>query len=270
MGKNPGPFNNRGETEMSMSHAEKNSVVQVIRRSRGNVPKQIVMFPFGGGSGYSYMGMLTEIHNDVEVVVVNPPGHLFNAGKPLESIDAMVYLYLKELRPVLKDNCLFFSHSIGSLVAYELCKDLEKEMNIKKIIISSVNPPHRVMDSMDLHSQMDTETLIKKSAELGGMPEIFASEPQLLEMFIGGLRADLKALERYTAGKTGQKIGPRIKTNAVVLYGDRDYIVNPEKLQEWRLYVHCTEFIKFPGDHFYLFEDANKKAVGQVLMKYVN
>ena len=162
------------------------NVVQVVRKA--NSPKQIVMFPFGGGSGYSYMGLIGEIDRDVEVVVINPPGHLFNTGKPLESIDAMVYLYLKELRPVLKDNCLFFSHSIGALVAYELCKDLEKEMTIKKMIISSVNPPHRVMDTLDMHSQMDTAALINKSAELGGMPEVFENEPELLEMFIEGLR----------------------------------------------------------------------------------
>jgi surfactin synthase thioesterase subunit len=244
------------------------NVVQVVRKA--NSSEQIVMFPFGGGSGYSYMGLIGEIAGDVEVVVINPPGHLFNTGKPLESIDAMVYLYLKELRPVLKNNCLFFSHSIGSLVAYELCKDLEKEMSIKKMIISSVNPPHRVMDTLDMHSQMDTAALINKSAELGGTPEVFENEPELLEIFIEGLRADLKALERYTADKAGPKKGPILKTSAVVLYGDRDYIVNPAKLQEWQLYLHCTEFIKFPGHHFYLFEDANRKAVGQILMKYVN
>lgn len=244
------------------------SAVQVVRKA--NSSKQIIMFPFGGGSGYSYMGLTGEIDADVEVVVINPPGHLFNPGKPLESIEAMVYLYLKELRPVLKDNCLFFSHSIGALVAYELCKDLEKEMTIKKMIISSVNPPHSVMDTLDMHWQMDTETLINKSTELGGMPKIFADEPELLEMFIEGLRADLKALERYTAGKARPKKGPKLNTGAIVLYGDRDYIVQPAKLQEWQLYMHCTEFIKFPGDHFYLFEDANIKAVGQILMKYLN
>jgi surfactin synthase thioesterase subunit len=244
------------------------NVVQVVRKV--NSAKQIVMFPFGGGSGYSYMGLIGEIDRDIEVVVINPPGHLFNTGKPLESIDAMVYLYLKELRPVLKNNCLFFSHSIGALVAYELCKDLEKEMNIKKMIISSVNPPHSVMDTLDLHSQMDTEALINKSTELGGMPKIFEDEPELLEMFIGGLRADLKALERYTADKTRPKKGPKIKTSAIVLYGEEDYIVNPVKLQEWQLYMHCTEFFNFPGHHFYLFQDANRKAVGQILMKFLN
>jgi external thioesterase TEII len=249
------------------------SVVQVIRRAEENSQKQIVMFPFGGGSGYSYMSLIAAVDKDVEAVVINPPGHLFNKGKPLERMDAMVYLYLKELRPVLRNGCVFFGHSIGGLVAYELCRDLEKEMNIKKLIISSVNPPHRVMDDVDLHAEMDTPTLIRKSSQLGGMPGIFAEEPELLEMFISGLRADLKTLERYTADKTGpgsDRTGPGIKTGAVILYSDRDYIVEPAKLREWQHYVNCTEFIKFSGDHFYLFDDSNMKRVAEILMKQVN
>lgn len=237
--------------------------VQVIRRARS--PKQLVMFPFGGGSGYSYMELIKEIDRNTEIIVVNPPGHLLNNGKPLESIEEMVYLYSKELRPLLKEDTLFFGHSIGGIVAYEICKGLEKLYDIKKMIISSVNPPHRTRDDVDLHSDMDTEQLIQKCTVLGGMPQVFKEAPELLEGFIVGLRADLKALEKYSDGK--MKHVEKIKTTASVLYSDGDYIVNPAKLREWERYLDCSEYIKFSGDHFYLFEESNRKAVGRVLTK---
>lgn len=242
------------------------SVVQVLRKA--NTPKQMVMFPFGGGSGYSFAGLIDEIDKDTEIIVINPPGHLFNEGKPLESIESMAYLYSKELRSFLKDNCLLFGHSIGGLVAYEICKDLEKQIHFKRMIISSVNPPHCVMDDVDLHAEMDTPTLIKKCAELGGIPMIFKEEPELLEMFIAGLRADLKSLEKYSSEK--RKNTEKLKTSASVLYSDKDYIVDASKLQEWKYYLDCSDFVKFSGDHFYLFDEANRKAVGQILTKHIN
>ncbi|MCU0289674.1 MAG: thioesterase domain-containing protein, partial [Acidobacteria bacterium] len=179
-----------------------NDIVQVLRKAKkASYSEQIVMFPFGGGSGYSYSALVNAIEGDAEIIVINPPGHFFNSGKALENIDSMVYLYAKELRRFLKNGSLFFGHSIGGIVAYELCKYFEKSFPIKHLIISSVNPPHSTMMQVDLRSWMDTKTLVEKCTDLGGMPHIFKQEPELLERFISGLRADLKALESYNPSK---------------------------------------------------------------------
>ena len=235
---------------------------------KSNRPKQVVMFPFGGGSGYSYMELINGIDSDAEILVINPPGHLLDGAKPLERIDAMVYLYAIELRPLLKPGPLFFGHSIGGLVAYELAKTLGKEIELKQMIISSVNPPHQAKEQVDMHSEMDRETLIQKSTAMGGMPQLFKSEPELLEAFIRGLRADLKALENYVPEAPGKAGKLNIKTT--VLYSDGDYIVDAAKIREWELYLECTEFIPFPGDHFYLFEESNRKAVARIIAQHVN
>ena len=241
------------------------NVVQVLRRA--NTQKQIIMFPFGGGSGYSYVELIKDIEAAAEIIVINPPGRLLDGAKPLESIEAMAYLYAKELRPLLKNNPLFFGHSIGGIVAYEICKSLGKEFNIGNMIISSVNPPHRVLESVDLHSSMDNETLIRKSSALGGMPHLFKDEPDLLEIFIEGLRADLKALENYTPAKLEEVEKLGIVTS--VLYSEGDYIVNPVNIREWEYYLECSEFLTFPGDHFYLFEESNRKAVARLITQKV-
>ncbi|GEM_PF-1481146 len=251
------------------------NVVKILRKTKNHShpKKQLVMFPFGGGSGYSYTSLIPSINPDYEVVVINPPGHFMNEGKPLESIEAMVFLYLKELKNILVDPCAFFGHSIGGIVAYELCKKLEKDLNIniKRLIISSVNPPHRTLDDVDLHSEMDTEQLIMKSTQLGGMADLFQTDPQFLEMFVTGLRADLKALEKYTANPTPAATSPtRLKTPAVILYAKDDYIAGAEKLNEWQDYLDCSEFIPFPGDHFYLFDESNKKEITAVFSKYLD
>jgi external thioesterase TEII len=224
------------------------------------------MLPFGGGSGYSYMSLVNELPGDIEVLVINPPGHLMNGGKALESIAAMVYVYTRELRPLVKETALFFGHSIGGLVAYEVVKELQNTVPVKGMVISSANPPHLISDAVDMHSEMDTDELIRKSNKMGGVPQIFKEEPVLLESFINGLRGDLKALENYSAVKPNPN--GKLNTTAAVLYSENDYIVNIEKLKEWELYLDCREYIPFPGNHFYLLEDEHRPVIAGILDRY--
>jgi len=242
-----------------------NPSVQVYRKTSS--PSQLVLFPFGGGSGYSYISLIGKIERSVEIVMINPPGHLFNAGKPLESIEEMVSIYLKELRPVLKEKPVLFGHSIGGLVAYEMCRKLELERDVKKLIISGINPPHSTKEGVDLFSWMETDELIRKCSEIGGMPQVFRQETELLETFITGLRGDLKALEAYDSGQAMEY--KKLETSGAILHSKGDYIANPEKIKEWQRFMDCTEIISFEGDHFYLFEESNTDKVCRVLYKYL-
>ncbi|HLP60474.1 MAG TPA: hypothetical protein VK186_16660, partial [Candidatus Deferrimicrobium sp.] len=89
----------------------------------------------------------------------------------------------------------------------------------------------------------------------------------LLESFINGLRADLKALESYTPPTVENVVKSLI--NATVLYSDRDYIVKAAQVREWEYYLDCSDFMQFPGDHFYLFDSPNLSSVAQLLANYV-
>ncbi len=234
---------------------------QVVRRVVSG--KQIVMFPFGGGSGYSYMPIINQLPKDIEVIVINPPGHMINGGKPFENIPEMVYWYSKELRLLLRDKPLFFGHSIGGGIAYETAKELKNSIPITNIVISSILPPHCIMDTVDLRSDMDTELLIQKCSQMGGLPEIFKAEEVLLEGFLIGLRGDLKALENYSASPQG--LPHKLDIAATMLYSDNDYIVDLDKLKQWDRYLDVRTSIPFKGDHFYLFEESNCRTVARIL-----
>ncbi len=242
-------------------------VVHVLRKGSGAGCRQVVMFPFGGGNGFSYMGLVRQIEAGAEVVSVHPPGHLFDGAAPLESIYEMVDVYVRELRPLLRDGCVLFGHSIGSFVGYEFCKRLEKEVGIRKLIVSCVNAPHRVLEDLNMDSGMADSQIIEKSASVGGMPEIFMEDADLLDMFVKNLRADLLALERYSRSKRPD--GERIATAGVVLYGQDDYTLRREKIEEWNLFMDCIEILGFKGNHFYLFDEENIGGVGEVINRYL-
>lgn len=247
-----------------------NSTVLTIRnaaiRTVVGKGKQLIMFPFGGGSGYSFSGLAQSLAKDVEVLGINPPGHFVDASRPLESIEAMTTRYIADLRPVIKNNCVLFGHSLGGLVAYEMCKQLEKRINIKKLIVSSILPPCCASLNVDMTSGMSDEELVARSEAMGGMPQIFLEEPAMMKTFISGLRGDLKALEKYVAAiSTNGKQPQKLKTSAVVLYSNDDYIVEEEKMKLWQDYLDCTEITGFPGHHFHLLENPGLKSVTGLL-----
>jgi external thioesterase TEII len=238
--------------------------VQIVRKAAGS--KQVVLFPFGGGSGFSYMPLVNCFPSHLEVIVINPPGHLMMDGEPLVTIPEMVRLYKPRLKALLKENALFFGHSIGGLVAYEVARALSPEFQVRRMIVSSVNPPHCAADSVDLRSDMDGEELVQLSSKLGGLPEIFKSEPDILEGFMRGLRGDLKALENYIAHPVPEP--EKVDIQAAVLYSLGDTIVNLERLKGWGKYLQCKEFIPFEGNHFYLLQEENLKIVANIVARY--
>jgi external thioesterase TEII len=242
-------------------------VVHVLKRGSEGDCRQVVMFPFGGGNGFSYMGLAREVVGGVEVLSVHPPGHLFDGSAPLESIGEMVDLYVEALRPMVRDGVLVFGHSIGSFVGYEFCKRLEGDVRIGKLVVSCVNAPHRVLEDLNMDSGMADSQIVEKSASVGGMPEIFMDDPDLLDMFVKNLRADLVALERYSKGVRPD--GERISTPGVVLYGKDDYTLCEAKVGEWRLFMDCVEIVPFEGNHFYLFDEGNIGGVGEVINRYL-
>lgn len=243
-------------------------IVHVLKRGQDGDGRQVVMFPFGGGNGFSYMGLARYIEDGVEVLSVHPPGHLFDGSAPLESIGEMVDLYVGALKPLLRDGVLVFGHSIGSFVGYEFCRRMEREVGIRMLIASCVNAPHRVLEDLNMDSGMADRQIVEKSASVGGMPEIFMDDPDLLDMFVRNLRADLKALEGYSRVKKPD--GKKIATPGAVLYGKDDYTLCAEKVEEWRLFMDCVEIVPFEGNHFYLFDDANIRGVGEVINRYLN
>lgn len=235
--------------------------VQVVRTASSG--KQIVMFPFGGGSGYSYMPIIHLFPRDLEVVIINPPGHMINGGKPLEHISEMAACYAKELRDLVHEQTLFFGHSIGGGVAYATICALHDTVEIKHLVISSVLPPHCINDTVDMYANMDDEELIEKCTALGGLPEIFKAEPVLLEGFLYGLRGDLKALENLAAEPKTKPL--QLSVNATILYSDKDPIVDLTKLKQWESYLSCSEYVRFTGHHFYLLESHHMPTVAQLL-----
>jgi len=177
-------------------------------------------------------------------------------------MDEMVGCYLDAILPGLKKNVVLFGHSLGGTVAFEVAKKIEKQQKIKGVIVSAASAPGS-KTSLTVHSSMDDESLLGKTAELGGMQSQLLKDRGFVKMFLESYRADLKTLENYR--ERGAAEDP-LNTPVLVFYADGDTIPVSD-IGGWKKYLKYFKFISFKGDHFYLFEDKNRSMIFNYIEK---
>lgn len=236
-----------------------NNILKILKKSKSQ--NQLIMFPFAGGHGRSYANFVANICSDVEIVAINPVGHFFDNKKPIESIMGMVELYSEKLRHVLKNNVIIYGHSLGGIVAFEFCRKLEEEgQTISSLFLTGSHPPHRKRKDLDMHSEMKNDELIQKCIDIGGMDVILAKETEFCDMFCKGFRADLVALEKYNVEQKNNKI----KSQCFVFFGKEEEL-DFDEASEWEQYIDKIKIEEFPGNHFFIFDDENRKIICKII-----
>lgn len=243
-----------------------NEIIHKIKN--GTSKNQLVCFPFLGGYANSYYELALELPRNIEVLSINPPGHGSCQKKPLHTLDEMIDLYYDKLKSHLKENCIFFGHSMGAIVAFFLVnKVMESEdypVKPSGLIISASNSPDFFKHSRI--ASMSDNDLLEHMFAMGGIQEELRAEKTLLEYFTPIFRADFSALESID---TKKYISP-IQIPSYQFFGSRDKIVNTESIRKWHSYFSqgLDEFI-IDGGHMYVKQNAPEvaKIIEQIFTK---
>src|SRR5262245_50602132 len=82
---------------------------------------RLFCFPFAGGSASSYRGWSACLPRDVEVCPIQPPGREARFSEPaFRRIPELVRALADALSPLLDRPFVFYGHSVGAIVAFEL------------------------------------------------------------------------------------------------------------------------------------------------------
>ncbi|WP_352775420.1 alpha/beta fold hydrolase [Mesorhizobium sp. M0768] len=85
------------------------------------------MLPSRGGSVQSFRNWPDYLPDDVELICLDLPGRgKRTAEAAIRSMDALVTLVIEALQAYSDRPFVFFGHSAGALVAYEIARSLEK------------------------------------------------------------------------------------------------------------------------------------------------
>lgn len=221
-----------------------------IKLSKTANPKvQLICFPYAGSGASLFYPWVNFLSKDFEVWAFQPPGHEELMDQRLISDLAEMKQYiLQKIIPIINRPFILFGHSLGSVLAYETTKELQKRNMVPiSLTVSGRQPPH-LKSKMHLIAHLNNEDFIKEVFELNGTPPELMASKDFLEMATPILRADFKLAENYQI-----KIEEKIKCPVSVLGSTTDKWIDTKEIAEWSKTTEkpCETRI-FEGDHFYL------------------
>ncbi len=224
----------------------------LCRHRRPEAAMRLYCFPHSGGSAGEYLRWADQLP-DVEVWGLQLPGRGNRIGDtPLTTMSSLVQSLLAEVdfgRPYA-----FFGHSLGALVAYETARALRQRgiAGPEALLLSAYGAPHLHRPGPAMHELDGPSLLLAVEQEFGPLPDELREDPELFELVLTGLRADLAIVATYQSTSAEPLACP------VVVLGGRDDQDTEPDLAAWSRYTTGRFDLRmFPGDHFYFREHLN-------------
>lgn len=207
-------------------------------------------FPYAGGGASAYRGWGSLLPGDVEVCPVQLPGRESRLrDKPFDAPEPLVEALADALDPYFDLPFVFFGHSMGGLLSFELARELRRrERSLPlHLFVSGRRAPHLPAREEPIHDLPEPEFL-EKLRELNGTPEEVLKHQELMKLLIPILRADFAVNERYAF----QEEEPfDIPISAFGGLGDEE--VTREDVESWRQHTRGRFRVRMlPGDHFFI------------------
>lgn len=215
---------------------------------------RLLCLPYAGGSAASiYLPWKRKLENHVEVFPLELAGRGKRVREPLNvTVENVVNDLYEKHKHILQDGEPYhlFGHSMGGLLAYELCSKIHQE-NLQlpeNLFVSGFQPPHIKLEGT-LHL-LPVDEFAENMKRSGTIPATVFHDKDLYNLFIPILYADYKLVFEYIY-KPGAEI---LKNNLHIFTGNTDFKVYTHR-EEWARYTKGDfETHVFAGGHFFIRE----------------
>ena len=185
----------------------------------------------------------------VEVCAVQFPGREARiAESPVDDLRQLVPLLREGLEPYLDRPFAFFGHSIGALVSFELARELRRTCGIAPyhLFVSGCPAPH--LPHSERMWDLPDDEFFERLCRFNGTPPDVLNHPELMDLMLPTIRADLALRDRYD-----YRDEPPMSCPITAFGGMADTHVGCAMLQAWRQHT-CERFQLwlFQGDHFFI------------------
>ncbi len=238
----------------------------IVPRPRPKADLRLICFPYAGGNASTYTSWVNIIPDNVELVLVQPPGRATRIfEQAYTSMDSLIQSLIKVIPSKLDKPYILFGHSLGSRVAFELMNKLKQQEYPlpQHFIASGSRGPQCTSDKKELYKLPD-EDFIFELQKLNGTPKALLENKDLMDLLLPLIRADFELSDKYLYSDN-----TRFNCSVSVLGGEYDVDITDLHLKSWGDFFtkKITQHI-IKGDHFYI--DTNRETVLRIVNKIIH
>ena len=223
-------------------------LIRKIHRSNPRV--RLFCFHYAGGGASIFQSWSHKLPSDIEVYAVQLPGRETRLREqPFTNLLLLVDKLCEVVYPYTNTPYVFFGHSMGALVSFELARTIDKRYgkSPKHLFVSGRPAPHLESLEPTIH-QLPTAEFLEEIRLLNGTPDAILNNNELMELIVPILRADCTICETYQY----QPSKP-LSCKITAIGGNLDETVALQSLQEWQQHTTNNYSLHMlDGDHFFI------------------
>jgi surfactin synthase thioesterase subunit len=214
---------------------------------------RLFCFPYAGVGSSVFRAWQTQFPASIELVLTQPPGREGRwSEKPFQDLPPLADAATQALLPYLDIPFVFFGHSLGALVSFEIARRLRRQGRPlpTHFFASAHRAPQLPNPHPDMRGLGDREFVDQVCREYGGIPQAVLDAPELVELMLPCMRADFSVFETYRYAEE-----PPLACSITAFGGTRDRRVSEPEVAAWREQTAGDFRMQmFEGGHFF-FQD---------------
>jgi medium-chain acyl-[acyl-carrier-protein] hydrolase len=168
---------------------------------------------------------------------------------PFRQLGPLIEALADNLRPLLDRPFVFFGHSLGALIGFELTRFLRRRGDAlpAALFVSGRRAPERGLQEPPIHALPDDD-FCDALRRFNGTPEAVLNHAELMALLLPMLRADFCLSETYNYVPE-----PPLPIPLVAFGGLQDPLVSRADLEAWREQTMASfQALLLPGNHFFV------------------
>lgn len=211
---------------------------------------RLFCFPHAGGGASVFHNWPVALSNRLDVRAIHLPGRETRLREPpFTRAEDSAEAITQALQERLDLPFAFFGHSMGALLSFEVARSLRRRGLPEPgyLFVSGHRAP-QIARPRPAVFHLPEEEFLEALHDLYDPPEAALKIPELRELLLPTLRADIRLCETYEYSPE-----PQLECPIVAFGGHDDQETPVEFLQSWGIQTQAAfEMKRFAGGHFYL------------------
>jgi medium-chain acyl-[acyl-carrier-protein] hydrolase len=209
----------------------------------------LICLPHAGGGAAGFYQLAFHLPTTIELRAVQLPGREARLSEsPHTRMAPLITALADALEDLVDRPYTFFGHSMGALLAFELCREFRRRgLPLPgTVVVSGRRAPTVPNREPPLHLLADDDFVAELVRRYDAIPRAIRSEPELMALFVPVMKADFAVFE------THQHLDePRLDC-ALGIYGGKSDPQTAEMHGWAELFAGPCRWRRFDGGHFYL------------------